>query len=68
MMKTVSVSGMHCASCASGIETFLKSQEGVEMAKVDYDEKEARIRHTDDVDVGALWEQIEEMGYDVSNT
>lgn len=65
MMKTVSIFGMHCASCASGIETFLRSQDGIEMATVDFDENEARIRHTDDVDLDAVWGQIEDMGYSV---
>lgn len=64
-METVSVSGMSCASCASGIETFLRSQDGVEMADVDFDAGEARIRYTDAVDVDRLWSHIEEMGYEV---
>jgi len=64
----VTISGMHCASCASGIETFLRSQDGVEMANVDFEDKKARIRHTDDADLNALWDQIEDMGYNVKPT
>lgn len=65
MMERVAVSGMHCASCAAGIETFLKSQDGVEAAAVDFEEGEARIRHTGDADLDRLWSHIEDMGYEV---
>lgn len=65
-MKTkLDIDGMHCASCAAGIESFLKSQKGIEMAKVDFDQEEARIRYTDKADLEHIRSQIEDMGYEL---
>lgn len=65
METTVTVTGMHCASCASGIELFLTSQDGIESADVDYDEQQVHVVHDEDADLSAYWEQVKEMGYEV---
>lgn len=65
METTVAVKGMHCASCAAGIETFLNSQDGVENAEVDFNESEARLVVTDNADMDGILAKIEEMGYEV---
>jgi Cu+-exporting ATPase len=65
METTVTVTGMHCASCASGIELFLESQDGIVSADVDYDEKQATILYDADADLSACWEHVEDMGYEV---
>ncbi|MFB6158634.1 MAG: heavy-metal-associated domain-containing protein [Candidatus Nanohalobium sp.] len=65
MEKTAKVTGMHCASCAAGIETFLKSQKGIEDAEVEYSEKQLKIEYNEDAELEKIWKQITEMGYEV---
>ena len=38
------ISGMTCASCASGLEASFRNMPGVKEAKIDYDKKEATVR------------------------
>lgn len=65
METTVTVTGMHCASCATGIETVLRSQEEINRASVEYDTGQLTIEHTDALDLAALWQRIEGMGYGI---
>ncbi|MDY6770739.1 MAG: heavy metal-associated domain-containing protein [Candidatus Nanohaloarchaea archaeon] len=65
METTVRIDDMHCASCASGIEVFLESQDGITSADVDYDDKQAHIDYTEDADLAACWERLKDMGYEV---
>lgn len=65
MEATVTIKGMHCASCAASIQTFLRSQDGIESADVDVDDEQARIEYTADTDLDAYWDRLEEMGYTV---
>jgi len=65
METTVAIKGMHCASCAAGIQTFLRSQDGIESADVDNSDEQATIEYTDDADLEACWDQLKEMGYEV---
>lgn len=65
MEKTVTVDGMHCASCAASIETFLTSQDGVEEADVDVDSKQVHLVYTEEADLPTVLKQVEEMGYEV---
>lgn len=63
MEKKFKIAGMHCASCASGIQTFLRTQEGVESAEVDFETETATIEFTEDADLEGIKEQVEQMGY-----
>jgi len=56
---------MHCASCAAGIETLLRSQGGIENAQVDFEEKQLKIEYTKEADLDKAWKKIEDMGYEV---
>lgn len=67
MEKTVEVEGMHCKSCAAGIETFLKSQDGIEDAEVSYDNGKIEIEYTKAADLETAWKQVSDMGYEVQN-
>src|SRR5438105_3488994 len=40
---TLTISGMYCESCASGIVAMLKRTEGVVKADVSYEERRARV-------------------------
>ncbi|MFB6193329.1 MAG: heavy-metal-associated domain-containing protein [Candidatus Nanohaloarchaea archaeon] len=65
MEKNLQIDGMHCASCAAGIESYLSSQDGVEEAEVDYEQGEAAITVTDDADLEGIGDHLEAMGYEV---
>ncbi len=68
-MTTVelSVTGMHCASCASLIEEVLAEQPGLLEARVDLEAERAALTFDDDVtDLGALQAAIAELGYGAS--
>jgi copper chaperone CopZ len=62
---TATVTGMHCASCAMGIETFLSSQDEIRRATVEYETNQITIAHTETLDLGTVWQRIDEMGYQV---
>lgn len=65
-MKTrASVSGMQCASCVSGIERFLRSQNEIQHADVDYDADQLTIEHSAELDLDGVWQRIQNMGYNV---
>ena len=61
---TLSLSGMHCESCAAGIAAMLKRTDGVMKADVSYDERRANV----DYDAAKtspekIVEAIEKLGY-----
>jgi mercuric transport protein len=61
---TLSISGMHCEGCASGIAAMLKRTDGVVKADVSYDERRAIV----DYDAAKtspekIVEAIEKLGY-----
>ncbi|HXZ62983.1 MAG TPA: heavy metal-associated domain-containing protein [Acidimicrobiales bacterium] len=65
-MTTVelSVTGMHCASCASLIEEVLAEQPGLVAAEVDLASERAQVTFDDTVtDLGAVQAVIAELGY-----
>ncbi len=61
------VSGMHCGSCAFGIQMVLKNKAGVSDAKVDYKTKKAEIEFdSSKLTVEDLIKEIESIGYSAS--
>jgi len=68
-MTTVelSVTGMHCASCASLIEEVLAEQPGLLEARVDLGSERAAVTFDDHVtSLGTLQAVIAELGYGAS--
>ena len=60
----LTVSGMHCDSCAHGITAMLKRTEGVIRADVSYEEREARVVYDGErTSPKQLIEAIEKLGY-----
>jgi len=43
--KVYNIDGMHCGSCAIGIEMFLSNTEGVTSAKVQWDQKRGEVEY-----------------------
>lgn len=61
---TLSVSGMYCESCATGITAVLKRTEGVVKADVSYDERRATVKYMPaKTSPRKIIEAVEKMGY-----
>ena len=61
---TLAVDGMSCVGCASTVETTLEGVPGVAEVHVDYDQRLARIRLTDQaVPPSTLVAAVEQAGY-----
>ena len=62
---TVNISGMHCASCVSKVETALNSVAGVEKASVNLASQSARLKtQREDVKLfDELSQAVEKAGY-----
>lgn len=62
--KQFDVEGMHCGSCAAGIQMFLSSTDGVTNVTVDYNAKKAEVEYDDEkVTVDQIVKGVEELGY-----
>jgi len=61
---TVTVSGMFCESCASGIAAMLKRTNGVVKAEVSYEAREANVSYDPAIaSPEKIVQAIEKMGY-----
>ena len=60
----LNIEGMHCGSCAVGIQMIVSQMEGVASASSDYDKKKAWVEF-DPVKTSkeAIIKAIEELGY-----
>lgn len=66
MIKKIqlNIEGMHCDSCAIGIQMVLENTDGVKKSSVDYDKKLAEVEFDEDkVPVENLIKAISELGY-----
>ncbi len=62
----ISISGMHCASCVTSIESVLKSFKGVKDAKVNFASEKATVEYDPAIaDIAAIEKVIENTGYTV---
>lgn len=65
--KTFDVIGMSCASCASSVESILKSIPGVEEANVNFATKTVRVNYdSGSVNEKMLQESAQKIGYEIS--
>lgn len=61
---TVTISGMHCGGCATGITAMLRRTEGVLKAEVSYEERRAVVAYDPaKTSPEKIVEAIEKMGY-----
>lgn len=62
--KTLNVSGMHCASCASVIKRTLTKLPGVESCEVSFATEKAKVKYDPDrVSMDEMNSQIDKLGY-----
>ena len=60
----LSISGMHCSSCAKIIETTLEEKEGVSSISVNYDSKKAFLEFDQQkTNLDEIKSEIETLGY-----
>jgi len=61
------IEGMHCGSCATGIQMLVSQMEGVESIFVDYDKKKGTMEFDPDkVTKEKIFTDIKELGYTAS--
>src|SRR3989339_1186252 len=64
---TLSLTKMHCASCAQLIERQLNKTPGVEKASVNYGTERAHVIHDQSqATIDKLIQRVQEIGYDAS--
>ncbi|OHA48283.1 MAG: hypothetical protein A2991_01290 [Candidatus Terrybacteria bacterium RIFCSPLOWO2_01_FULL_58_14] len=67
--KQFDVQGMHCGSCAAGIQMFLSSSDGIQNVTVDYNTKKADVEYDDaKITVDQILKGVEELGYSAKPT
>lgn len=67
--KQFDVTGMHCGSCAMGIQMYLSSTDGIKNVTVDYNTKKADVEYDDgQVTVEQIVKGVEELGYGAKPT
>ena len=66
MIKKVglAITGMHCNSCASGIQLVLQSTDGVINASASYDNKKGEVEFDEEkTNLENIVKAIEQLGY-----
>lgn len=60
----LNISGMHCNSCASGIQMVLQSTDGVLNASANYDAKKGEVEFDEEkTNISNIIKTIEQLGY-----
>jgi copper-transporting P-type ATPase V len=59
----LTVEGMTCGSCSARVQRTLEKQEGVERAEVNFATGRARVHPTGELDLDAIGEAIDRIGY-----
>lgn len=62
MITNLQITGMHCGSCKSLIESVCGEIKGVQSCKVDYTTGRAVVTHDENLFVSDLIKEIESLG------
>ena len=66
ILKTYPVTGLHCASCASRTESFVKSLPGIKSASVNYADTSIRVEFSpEEISPSEMKKAIQSIGYDI---
>jgi Cu+-exporting ATPase len=61
---SLNIEGMHCGSCATGIQMYLSNTDGVSSCFVDYNSKKGDVEFDDEkVKIEDILKGVEELGY-----
>lgn len=64
---TLNVGGMHCGSCATSIQMYLSTQDGVAKSTVDYNGKKAEIEFDPvKISLEKIIDSVKELGFSAS--
>ena len=64
--KYFKVEGMHCASCASSIESMLENSEGVDVARVNFADESLFVEYDEQKQTpSAMKTAVQQIGYDL---
>jgi Cu2+-exporting ATPase len=64
--RTFKVGGMHCASCASSVESMLGAMEGIDRANVNFADESVMVEYDDTVvSEEKMKEAVQQIGYDL---
>jgi len=62
--KYLNIEGMHCNSCASGIQMVLQGTDGVLSASASYDSKKGEVEYDEEkTTLDNVLKAIEQLGY-----
>lgn len=60
----LNIEGMHCGSCASGIQMVLQNTDGVINASANYDTKKGEVEFDEEkINIDTIIKAIEQLGY-----
>jgi P-type Cu2+ transporter len=66
ILKTYPVTGLHCASCASRTESFVKSLPGIKSASVNYADTSIRVEfEPEEISPSEMKKAVQSIGYDI---
>jgi Cu2+-exporting ATPase len=66
ILKIYPVTGMHCASCASRTESFVKSLPGIKNASVNYADTSIRVEYApEEISPSQMKKAVQSIGYDI---
>jgi P-type Cu2+ transporter len=66
ILKTYPVTGLHCASCASRTESFVKSLPGIKSASVNYADTSIRVEFSpEEISPSEMKKAVQSIGYDI---
>ncbi len=65
LTTTVSIKGMHCASCAANLERIFKKVPGVETVSVNYATEKGQLTSSMAVDFSEIKKAAQSIGYDI---
>lgn len=64
--RTFKVSGMHCASCASSVESMLGAMDGIDQANVNFADESVLVNYDEAaVSEEKMKEAVQQIGYDL---
>jgi Cu+-exporting ATPase len=66
--KTISIAGMHCASCAQNIENNIKKLQGIKKVSVSFANEKAYVEYEENLDEEKIYKAITDLGYKVVST
>jgi copper chaperone CopZ len=67
MKKKITISGMHCASCASNVERSLKKLSGIKNISVSLLTKKGFIESENEISDEEIRKAVSKTGYKVEN-